>query len=97
MATPSEVKAGLDDIAETIRTERNALRTAKARIGTGQGNLNLIPTTFADILDEIALVEHDGDAFYEAARAEVASLTPEFIALRDDATGAVTDLAPRFV
>ena len=87
MATASEIKAGLDDIAQTIRTERQALKSAKARIGTAQGNLAAIPTVFADVIA-------DAGTFPGGAE-EVAALTPEFLALRDDAALAVADLGNR--
>jgi predicted nucleic acid-binding Zn-ribbon protein len=83
MATASEVKAGLDDIATSIRNSRQALAQSKARIQSARNELANIPTTFADIIAEI-----DGysgaDAFEQLAQAEKAKLAAEFTALRDE-------------
>ena len=81
MATTSEVKAGLDDIATMIRTARQAFVQSKARIQSARNDLNNIPTTFADALATI-----DGytgaDAFELLSQAEKAKLQTEFMALR---------------
>ena len=94
MATSSEVKAALDDIAQSIRTERQALKNAKARIATAQGNLNAIPTVFADALATINAYTPTGD-FESLSQDELAKMTTEFISLRNDAALAVTDLGNR--
>ena len=94
MATSSEVKAALDDIAQSIRTERQAMKNAKERIATGQGNLNLIPTTFADALATINAYNPTGD-FESLSKDELAKMTTEFLALVADAGLAVTDLENR--
>ena len=91
MATISEIKAGLDDIAQTIRTERQAMKSSKARISSGQGNLNLLPTVFADIIADINGFTPTG-AFEELAKDELAKLTAEYLALVSDAGDAVTVL-----
>ncbi len=92
MATSSEVKAGLDDIAKTIRTERQAMKNAKARIAAGQSNLDLIVTTFSDVLSEINGFTPTGE-FEALSKNELAKLTTEFIALRDEAVTAVDSLS----
>lgn len=81
MATASEVKAGLDDIATSIRNSRQAYANAKARIQAAYNELNAIPTTFADL---IATIDgYDGsDAFEVLAQAEKAKLAAEFTALK---------------
>ena len=94
MATSSEVKAALDDIAQSIRTERQAMKNAKARIATGQSNLNLIPTVFTDALATINAYTPTGD-FESLAKDELAKMTTEFVALISDASLAVTDLENR--
>lgn len=81
MATPSEVKAGLDDIAQEIRTERQALKTVKARATAALNALNGIPTKYAPLIGEIDA--YDGsDAFETLAKAEKAKLAAEFTALK---------------
>ena len=92
MATSSEVKAALDDIAQSIRTERQAMSNAKARIATGQGNLNLIPTTFADAIATIDGFVPTGE-FESLSKDEFAKMTTEFLALRSEAGDAVTALS----
>ena len=94
MATSSEVKAGLDDIAQSIRTERQAMANAKARIATGEGNLNLIPTTFSDVLSTInGFSSSTTDEFEALCKAELAKMTTEFTALKTDAGTAKTALS----
>ena len=94
MATSSEVKAALDDIAQSIRTERQALKNAKARIATGKNNLISLPTIFADAIATITGFAPIG-AMETLAKDEFLKLKHEFEILRDDAALAVTDLANR--
>ena len=91
MATISEVKAGLDDIATTIRTERRALVNAKVRIATAQNNLAAIPTIFADVIAEIDGYTPTGE-FEALTQDEKAKLQTEFVALRNAAGMGVTAL-----
>jgi len=81
MATTSEVKAALDDISQSIKTERQAFASAKARIQTASGNLGLIPTTFAGVIAEIDGYVPTG-AFETLAKDEKARLATEFVALK---------------
>lgn len=91
MATPSQVKAGLDDIASIIRAERQALVNAKARVTTAVNNLTAIPVNYADV---IATIDgYDGsDTFELIAQAEKALLAAEFASLKTKAQTAQTDL-----
>jgi hypothetical protein len=91
MATTSEVKAGLDDIAKAIRAERQAMKSAKARMVAGRGNLDQIPTVFSDVLATINAYGTT-NAFEALAKAEFAKLATEFVALRGAADVAVTGL-----
>lgn len=83
MATASEVKAGLDDIARSIRDSKNAYLKAKAQIQAARNQLVAIPTTFEDVIAEI-----DGygteDAFEAVTKAEKAKLAAEFVALQSE-------------
>jgi hypothetical protein len=83
MATASEVKAGLDDIAQTIRTARQQFVNSKAQIQARRNDLANIPTAFSDVIATI-----DGytgaDAFEMLATAEKSRLQAEFVALRDE-------------
>lgn len=88
MATYTEVKRGLDDIAQIIKTERQAFANAKARIEAASGNLAAIPTQFADVISEI-----DGytgaDSAEVLAQDEKAKLAAEFTALRTEIDGLI--------
>ena len=90
MATTSEVKAAMNDIATIINTERQAFASAKARIQTCSGNLGLIPTTFADAIAEIDGYTPTG-AFETLAQDEKAKLATEFIALRAEIDGLIAE------
>lgn len=92
MATSSQVKAGLDSIAEIISTERQALNSAKARITASKQMLNALPTTYSDVIATIDGYTPTG-AFEELSQAEKATLVTEFLALKAKATTAETDLS----
>lgn len=83
MATTSEVKAGLDSIAEEIAAVRKRFATAKSSIEGGSAALGNIPTKWADVIATI-----DGysgtDAFEQLAQAEKAKLAAEFTALKTE-------------
>ena len=90
----STVKAALNDIAQSIRTERQAMKNAKARIATGQSNLNALPTIFAEAIAEINGFTPTG-AMETLAQDELIKLTTEFQTLKADAALAVSDLGNR--
>ena len=92
MATASQVKAGLNDAAQTIRTERQALAQAKARIAAAEANLAAIPTVFADVIQTVNGYG-TANAFEAVAKAELAKLFQEFSVLKDAATEAKSALA----
>jgi hypothetical protein len=81
MATASEVKSGLDEIAAAIKAVRTRFATAKSSIEGGATALGNLPTKYSDVLTTI-----DGytgaDAFEQLAQAEKSRLTNEFIALK---------------
>lgn len=87
----STIKASLDDIAQNIRTERQALTNAKARMADAVGNLNAMPTTFLDAITEIQGYGTD-DPFEALSKDELTKLTVEFQALVSEASAAVTAL-----
>lgn len=92
MATQSEVKAGLDDIATVIRNARNKARQAKAAMTAIKNELNALPTTFSAVVAQIGEYTPAG-AFQTLAKDELAKLTSEFQALRGAATAAETSLS----
>ena len=81
MATTTEIKTALDDIARIIITERNALATAKARIQNASGNLALIPTQYAGVIAAIDAFTPTG-AFETLAKDEKDKLAAEFTTLK---------------
>ena len=83
MATTSEVKAGLDDISQSIRNSRQAYATAKARIQAARNELAAIPTTFSDVIATIDAYS-GADAFEALSQAEKDKLATEFVALRNE-------------
>lgn len=89
MATPSEVKAGLDDIADAIRAQRAALSDAVTKAQTVVASLDGLAGTYADL---VATVGSYGtaDAFEAVSKAELAALTGEFQELLQRATTAAT-------
>lgn len=92
MATPSEVIAGLDDAARTIRTERQALSQAKARITAAEANLAAIPTVFAAVIEAVNQYGNT-DPFEAHAKALLAKLSDEYAVLKTQAGQAKADLA----
>jgi len=92
MATTTEVKRALEDIASITVTERQAYASAKARIQTASNNLQLITTQYAGVIAEIDGYTPTG-AFETLAQDEKARLATEFSALktRIDALVATTE------
>lgn len=94
MATTSEIKAGLDDAANAIRAERNALKSAKQRVTTAKLNLGNIATIHANVVAAIqAFDPATTDPFEQQAIAELNLLIVEFNALQTKAGTAETALA----
>lgn len=80
MATPSEVKTGMDAIAARISAARATVQKAQQNTGNAVADLNAIPNEFGDV---IATINGYGtsDAFEAQAKAELAKMTAEFVAL----------------
>jgi len=87
----SEVKAGLDDIATAIRTERQAAKNAKARLATARNNLNSLVTVHSASIAEINGYTGADDS-ETLAQADLAKLTAEFLPLVSELNGIVTSL-----
>ena len=90
MATTSEVKAGLDEIAASIAAVRSRFASSKSSIEGGSAALGNIPTKYADVIATI-----DGytgvDTFEDLAQAEKARLATEFVALKADLDALIAD------
>jgi uncharacterized protein with von Willebrand factor type A (vWA) domain len=86
MATSSEVKAGLDDIATVIRTQHQVIRKMKYDAAAASSQLDDVPVSFADVINTINGYAADTqDAFEQVSKAELAKLTDEFLALKAQA------------
>jgi len=81
MATISEVKQGLDEIAASIRAVQKRFADAKASIQAGSDALGNIPTKYSDVIATINGFAPDG-AFETLAKDEKAKLQTEFVALK---------------
>jgi flagellin-like hook-associated protein FlgL len=94
MATYSEVKKGLDDIATTIQNGQKTFDRAKAAISNVSGDLAAIPTTFADVIATIEGYTPTG-AFETLTKDERSKLQTEFQALKSkvDALIATTEFS----
>ena len=83
MATPSEIKAGLDEIAGLIREQRQVMLKAKSNALQASEALAAITTNYADVIAAIdALAAGPTDYFERLAKAEKAKLAAEFTALK---------------
>jgi hypothetical protein len=92
MATPSQIKAGLNDIAQRIAGERNRLLQAKVAITTAKATLAGFPAQYQTLLADIAALTGN-DASVVLAKDERAKLIAEFQALQATATAAETAIA----
>jgi hypothetical protein len=81
MATYSEVKQGLDEIAAQIRAVQTRYNTAKSNIEAGSAALGAIPTKYADVVTTINGYTPTG-AFETLAQDEKAKLQTEFQSLK---------------
>lgn len=90
MATPSQVKTGLDAVSGVIVKARERMAVAKASATEVSASLAGLATAYADV---IATVNGYGtsDVFEAQAKAELAKLTSEFQALKTivDAVAAI--------
>lgn len=91
MASYSEMKAGLDDIAAMIREQRNTLTKAKSNGTSASEALASIPTTFADVIAAIdAIPANTTNAAEMLLKAEKAKLAAEFGSLKTKADAIAT-------
>lgn len=83
MATYSEVKVGLDNVAAEIRAKRAEMVEVVAKGTAVSAALASIPTKYADL---VATIQAYGttNAAEAAAKAELAKLSAEYTALKTD-------------
>lgn len=92
MATSSQVKTTLDEIAMIIREQRAVMEKVKSNAALASTALGDLPTVYADV---VATIQAYGttNAFEALAKAELAKLAAEYTALKADAdTVAAIDL-----
>ena len=90
MATASEIKAGMDAIAERIAEQRAVVAKAKSNAQIASDALNSITIDFADVLSTIdSFAANSTDYFERLAKAEKAKLQAEFVALVAEADAIV--------
>ena len=90
MATTSEVKAGLDNIATSIRNCKQKFIQAKTIIQNCSNELGAIPTTFSDVNSTIQNYTPTG-AFEILAQDERSKLVSEFQALKTEIDALITE------
>ncbi|MBK9284997.1 MAG: hypothetical protein IPM51_11880 [Sphingobacteriaceae bacterium] len=92
MATTSQVKAGLDDIATEIRQIRFEAGRCKITIGNVSAALANLATKYSDV---VATIQTFGttNAFEALSKAELTKLITEYQALKADLDQAVTALS----
>lgn len=84
MATSSEVKSGLDEIAKRIANSRQTISGLIITAQAESASLDSLATGYADL---IATINAYGtaDAFESVSKAELAKLSAEYTALKADA------------
>lgn len=95
MATPSEVKDGMNGIAQLIAGARQQRDRAKAQLLTARNQLANIPTQFADVIATINGYAPTG-AFETLAKDERAKLATEFTSLKNALETELTALGVAF-
>ena len=90
MATASEIKSGMDDIAVRIAAQRAVVNKSKSNAQLASDALGAIATDYADVIASIdAFAANSTDYFERLAKAEKAKLQAEFVALKAVADGIV--------
>ena len=96
MATPSQAKTGLLDIAQRINGERSRLKQAVASINQAKAVLDAMPAQYADFINSISNLEEE-DVATEFYQAEATALVAEFMqlaTLANDMQAAVVNFTP---
>lgn len=95
MATPSEVKSGLDGISQLIAGSRRSREQAKASLLAARNQLVAIPDQFSDVITTINGYTPTG-AFETLSKDEKDKLAAEFVALRTALETELTALGVTF-
>lgn len=92
----SEVKPELDRLSVRIRALKNRLRKAREEFTATEVEIGELPNEFADLKTEIESWDDPPVGYFQNnATEEFVGMTAEFLALRDGAIAAKTDLAKR--
>ena len=95
MATVSEVKSGIDSIAQLIAAAARTQARAKENLLAARNQLNNLPSQYADVMATIDAYTPTG-AFETLAKDEKAKLASEFVALKNDLETELTALGVSF-
>lgn len=82
MATTSEIKVGLDAIAQVIAAQRAVIEKAQQNAGAASAVLANLPTDYADLIATVQAFPSNGNAFQNVSKAELAALATEYTALK---------------
>ena len=83
MASPSEVKAGLDAISRSIASNRQRLKQAKQGVAEATAALQALPSTYTDVITTVQGYSPATTVLTEqVAASELGELTAEFMQLR---------------
>ena len=84
MATFSDMKYALDEIAKHTSMNKAAIERARKSLVDAQYNLNAMQTKYSGVVSDInqAAIENPGDVAYEMAKSEKDKLVADFQALK---------------
>jgi hypothetical protein len=91
MATFSEIKAGLDEIADRNKQNLNNMDRSRAGLAAAEANLNAMPSTYSTLIGEIdaAATANPTIEAFQVAKSEKDQLVLDFQALKTRATALV--------
>ena len=80
MATYSQIKNGLDEIASKIEQARSYINNGRTSLVRAQTDLGNMPSKWSALLGEIdqAVTDNPGDAVFETAQAKKTKLIANF-------------------
>ena len=92
MATYSEIKAALDEIARQTSLNKAMIARARKSLIDAQYNLNAMQTTYSGVVSDInqAAIDNPTDQAYLLAKSEKDKLVVDFTALKAHAGNLIT-------
>ena len=91
MATVSEVKTGLDDIAGVMSMASSGKNSVISQLQGILSDMNAMPGAYQDVRDTVAAYVPTG-AFETVAQSELTSLELEWVSSKAEITAALTAL-----